>query len=486
MAINYYTSAYSGEEIDAAIAGMITAGGELARYAVCDTPADDAAKTITLAGFVLALGAIVAVKFTNANTAPNPTLNVSATGAKGIKQYGNDEDIDLWPAGAVVQFVYDGTYWVVASGTQGPPGQQGPQGEQGETGNGIASINRTSGDGAPGTKDTYTISYTDGSTFTFEVYNGANGTGTGDMTAAVYDPTGRMQDIFAYVDNAVENVSITVDDVPTEGSDNPVSSGGTFEALAGKQDKLTGAAGQVVGFDADGEATAVRGWSNPNLLDNWYFADPINQRNVSGTITDFGYFIDRWKLVSGSVTLSEAGLVLDGTMVQILEQSIGVGTTASVLTAEGVIAAEYDDTNRTFSIAASGRTLIAAKLELGSQQTIAHQNVNGNWVLNDPPPNKALELAKCQRYFVPEVAEWMAGENVPGSGLTLSIPAALRAAPALMGLDNKIYHNGEWISVSAILTRNFITHTAILYGFKSGVDLGPILFERQPALDVNL
>lgn len=40
----------------------------------------------------------------------------------------------------------------------------------------------------------------------------------------------------------------------------------------------------------------------------------------------------------------------------------------------------------------------AVKLELGAQQTLAHQDADGNWVLNDPPPNKALELAKCQRY----------------------------------------------------------------------------------------
>ncbi len=38
------------------------------------------------------------------------------------------------------------------------------------------------------------------------------------------------------------------------------------------------------------------------------------------------------------------------------------------------------------------------KLELGSVQTLAHKDENGNWILNDPPPNKALELVKCQRY----------------------------------------------------------------------------------------
>ena len=39
-------------------------------------------------------------------------------------------------------------------------------------------------------------------------------------------------------------------------------------------------------------------------------------------------------------------------------------------------------------------------MELGSEQTLAYQDENGNWILNDPPPNKQQELAKCQRYFV--------------------------------------------------------------------------------------
>ena len=46
-----------------------------------------------------------------------------------------------------------------------------------------------------------------------------------------------------------------------------------------------------------------------------------------------------------------------------------------------------------------GVDLLAAKLELGPFQTLAHMEGN-TWVLNDPPPNYALELLKCQRYFV--------------------------------------------------------------------------------------
>lgn len=45
----------------------------------------------------------------------------------------------------------------------------------GEDGRGIVSIVRTSGNGAPGTTDTYTITYTDNTTSSFNVYNGKDG-----------------------------------------------------------------------------------------------------------------------------------------------------------------------------------------------------------------------------------------------------------------------------------------------------------------------
>lgn len=73
-------------------------------------------------------------------------------------------------------------------------------GPQGET---IKSIDRTSGTGAAGTYDTYTITTNLGKKYTFKVYNGANGNGAGDMVKSVYDPQARNTDIFAYVDQKV-------------------------------------------------------------------------------------------------------------------------------------------------------------------------------------------------------------------------------------------------------------------------------------------
>ena len=71
---------------------------------------------------------------------------------------------------------------------------------KGADGSSIQSIKRISGIGAPGTTDTYAVTLTNGDTTTFEVYNGKDGSGSGDMTKAVYDPKGKAKDIFAYAD----------------------------------------------------------------------------------------------------------------------------------------------------------------------------------------------------------------------------------------------------------------------------------------------
>ena len=63
-------------------------------------------------------------------------------------------------------------------------------GANGDPGRGIASVSRTSGNGSAGTTDTYTITYTDNTTSTFSVYNGADGSPGTSPTVAVSDITG--------------------------------------------------------------------------------------------------------------------------------------------------------------------------------------------------------------------------------------------------------------------------------------------------------
>lgn len=84
-------------------------------YATCATAAATAAKVATLASGTLTLkaGVTVAVKFTYANTASSPTLNVAGTGAKAI--YTQGVRYAYWRANSTVVFTYDGSYWRVAS-----------------------------------------------------------------------------------------------------------------------------------------------------------------------------------------------------------------------------------------------------------------------------------------------------------------------------------------------------------------------------------
>lgn len=122
-------------------------------------------------------------------------------------------------------------------------GPQGIQGEVGPTGASVDRIERTSGTGAPGTTDTYTVYLTDGKTGgTFQVYNGSNGTGSGDFMADGSVPmTGDLQ----MGRHAVTGMADGTD--PTDGA--------TVGQLAGKLDSPDGGtAGQVLTKTANGSA----------------------------------------------------------------------------------------------------------------------------------------------------------------------------------------------------------------------------------------
>ncbi len=185
--------------------------------------------------------------------------------------------------------------------------------------------------------------------------------------------------------------------------------------------------------------------TNPNLLMNWYFADPINQRGQR-EYTEAGYTIDRWKSSSKiiHVTLENGGVTLRNTgggnqgLVQVIPAApiLGKRVTLTVLTTDGqmvtntalipagvdkacpligdiypcgsgswcdLVAESSDVTEGTvrvrFVIEAGQRmSLLAVKLELGDHQTLAHQE-GDKWVLNEVP-DPALELLRCQRYYL--------------------------------------------------------------------------------------
>lgn len=94
-------------------------GATINRYGSCSTAAGTAAKTVSVTNGTVptlnasAAGLKVTVKFNNANTANNPTLNVDSKGAKNIFHNGSQITTGENKAllAGVCDFIFDGTQW---------------------------------------------------------------------------------------------------------------------------------------------------------------------------------------------------------------------------------------------------------------------------------------------------------------------------------------------------------------------------------------
>ncbi len=214
-----------------------------------------------------------------------------------------------------------------------------------------------------------------------------------------------------------------------------------------------------------------------NLLDNWYFADPINQRAQNEYPN--GYTIDRWLISTSPDDFSNIRLKVHDGYVEFINNGSGTAVfrqrferlpagvyTISVITDMGLESGtvKWEGTGASnligtsfgqmgvgivgefcislFTSSGKSPKFYAAKLELGSRQTLAHQDASGSWVLNDPPPNKALELAKCQRYYLAlGNPRGVAGATSLGGGYAaflIPTPVTMRANPTVLYTDATI------------------------------------------------
>lgn len=78
------------------------------------------------------------------------------------------------------------------------------------------------------------------------------------------------------------------------------------------------------------------------------------------------------------------------------------------------------------------------KLELGTQQTLAHQDANGNWVLNEIP-DYGEQLLRCQRYFQTFATESLRPTNA------LDFRPVMRTNPVLstINVDGKTLYTAS-------------------------------------------
>lgn len=319
------------------------------------------------------------------------------------------------------------------------------------------------------------------------------------------------------------------------------------EQLQGEIDDIKG---KIDGTEANAQAAAksaaaaegyakiaagatVSVWqSNPNLLDNWYFGNPVNQRGQ--TSLTGGYGIDRWKQYaerSLACSLTEDGiqLVNDGSTTQGHQQNFEAariiagqtytlsallrivsdettGPNTNVALSYGLNASDNTGTrwvtraeapigewvciaytfkpkesttgvmNVRTRLSSYGPTVIdlkAMKLELGDTQTLAHQDADGNWVLNEIP-SYADQLARCQRYLQVFEAPYDTAANYFTTGVAynsedfwVQIPLAvpMRTSPTVSINDAGLLKVGK--SYSSVVSATKVTGG---WAIKSGDD----------------
>lgn len=197
---------------------------------------------------------------------------------------------------------------------------------------------------------------------------------------------------------------------------------------------LTGENIAVSTADSTPISGAVKYRTNPNLLDNWYFGNPVNQRGQTKYTEGGAYALDRWwtqydttlSIVDGGIkiggkwdvqqyfenTLPNATYTLsllykDRTGSDPLRLLIGNRTDGDLAQTEskdasGILSvtfstAKLNKVNFGFIGSTDNSALIIAiKLELGDTQTLAHKE-NGVWVLNEIP-DFGEQLRRCEFY----------------------------------------------------------------------------------------
>lgn len=118
---SFSLSNHTHDDATTSVAGFMSAtdkiklGNISGYYGTCSTAKGTAAKVVTCSDYVLATGAVIYVKFTNANEYNGTaTLNVNSTGAKDITRVGTTKTTRYyWTAGELVGFIYDGTNYIM-------------------------------------------------------------------------------------------------------------------------------------------------------------------------------------------------------------------------------------------------------------------------------------------------------------------------------------------------------------------------------------
>ena len=364
-------------------------------------------------------------------------------------------------------------------GPKGDPGEPGPQGEKGDTGpqgpkgdTGEPGIQGPKGDtGETGPQGKQGIQGPQGE----QGIQGPEGP---------QGPRGYPANVNGVTPDNDGNITLSASSVGAVGYNTPQTLTDAQKQQA--RDNINAPAPYEAGDNIAiiGSVIATKAFPcNPNLLDNWYFGNPVNQRGKT-SYTEGGYTIDRWvsgaasdiiEVGNGVITISMTALYQifyqkiekpelyagKTVTVSVLVDGIGVNNSYQLVVRIGASAGQsmsktitgvglysttwtIPDGATTLQVViqslianAGSLSVKAMKLELGSQQTLAHQE-NGKWVLNEIP-DYGEQLARCQRYQLVinsnSKTNCYIGTGFANGSTTarvfISTPASLRVKPAI-------------------------------------------------------
>lgn len=235
------------------------------------------------------------------------------------------------------------------------------------------------------------------------------------------------------------------------------------------------------GAAVDAALDAGMSVSHKNLLHNWDFRNPANQRGA--TAVSAGYIVDRWQFYtagggSATVNLGYLALATNGNIYEKLENTPKVGNyTVSVMNSAGTIysaSGMFDGTNPcsltlqgcgtavikttdfSFYPASYPYNIAAIKFELGSASTLA----------NDPPADLGEQLALCERFSLLIAAESVRAVAYTANTITFTIPTpcTMRINPSLASGTLTVYNLAgtaqTGFTYSCAVQNNAITITA--------------------------
>ena len=189
-------------------------------YYECSSEASSASKTIAAPNYVLGNGGSMKVKMTNANSANNATLNINSTGAKALYYSGERASANnSWEAGETIEVYYDGINYY-ANNVAGGSGGDGVFDVTAKTGDVYATL----GDALTAANSVIPANKKKGGMSIKFVQ------GTVQSSDNKYVQYRLMSDTF---NTTVANWQ-GVDDEPTAGSENLITSGAVAEIINGE------------------------------------------------------------------------------------------------------------------------------------------------------------------------------------------------------------------------------------------------------------